>query len=146
MVISYNTFKYPGKFDKTVTVSTGESKANQQIIHIVGYVEPIPMGVMEVTPRKTSVDGLSNGKATPAKIMIKNAGDAPMIVTAIKSRKFKTTYWQGSLKLEAGQTAPVEFLVTPNKSGRFMDIIMVYSDARNDIGKGYKAVLIGQAK
>ncbi|BDQ37031.1 hypothetical protein SYK_13910 [Pseudodesulfovibrio nedwellii] len=146
MVISYNTFKYPGKFDKTVTVSTGEGKESQQTIHIVGYVDPIPMGVMVVTPRKTTVEGLVNGKATPTKIMIKNSGDASMTVTAVKSRKFKTTYWQGALKLEAGQTAPIEFLVTPNKLGRFMDIIMVYSDARNDIGKGYKAVLIGETK
>lgn len=104
------------------------------------------MGVMEVTPRKTLVDGLVNGKTTPARIMIKNTGDAPMTVTAVTSHKFKTTYWQGELTLAAGESAPVEFELKPQNQGRFMDIIMVYSDARNDIGKGYKAVLMGAAK
>jgi len=146
MVISYDTFKYPGKFDKTISVFTGIGKENSQTVHIVGYVEPIPMGVMEVTPRKTKLTGLVNGKFTSAKIMIKNAGDAPMVVTSLQSRKFKTTYWEGKITLKAGESAAIEFAVKPKKIGRFMDIIMVHSDARNDIGKGYKAVLIGEAK
>ena len=79
----------------------GEGKFADDSYHC--DVNPIPMGVMEVAPRKTSVTGLVSGKSTSARIMIKNAGDAPMVVTAIKSRKFKTTYWQGDLKIEAGQ-------------------------------------------
>jgi len=146
MVISYNTFKYPGAFDKTVTVFTGEGKDESQTVHIVGYVEPVPMGVMEVVPRKTVVSGLEAGKASPAKIVLKNAGDAPMTVTAIKSRKFKTVYWQGEITLAPGESTPVAFVVKPKKQGRFMDIVMVHSDARNDIGKGFKAVLTGTAE
>ncbi|GEM_PF-748526 len=146
MVITYHTFKFPGKFDKTVHVFTGADGKTEDVIHILGYVNPMPMGVMEVTPRKTRVEGLAAGKSAPVRIMVRNAGDAPMTVTAVKSRKFKATYWTGKLKLEAGQSAPLEFFVTPQKAGRFMDIIMVFSDARNDIGKGYKAVLTGEAK
>ncbi|NDV19846.1 DUF1573 domain-containing protein [Pseudodesulfovibrio sp. JC047] len=146
MTIRYNTFKYPGKFDKTITVSTGDGPESQQVIHIVGFVDPIPMGVMEVTPRKTVVKGLTAGTPCPATVVIKNGGDAPMTMTSIVSRKFKTTYWEGTLIVDSGQSASVTFDVTPSKTGRFMDIIMLYSDARNDIGKGYKAVLIGQAQ
>lgn len=146
MVISYNTFKYPGKFNKTVTVLTGEGEEDSQVIHIVGNVDPIPMGVMEVTPRKTPVTGLAAGKATVAKITVRNAGDAPMTVSAVKSHKFNVTYWQGDLKIAPGRSTAIEFEVKPGKAGRFMDIIMVHSDARNDIGKGYKAVLTGEVE
>lgn len=145
-MIRYNTYKYPGKFEKSVTVFTGKDDAKGQTISIVGFVDPIPMGVMEVEPRKTPVDGLKAGKACPAKILVKNTGDAPMTVTAVKSQKFKATYWEGTLVIQPGQSAPVEFAVSPAEAGRFMDIIMVHSDARNDIGKGYKAVLTGEAE
>lgn len=146
MEISYNTYKYPGKFDKTVHVFTGKDGKTEDVIHIVGYVEPIPMGVMEVVPRKTVLGSLKSGKSNAVKVVLKNAGDAPMVVSTIKSRKTNTVYWTGKITLKAGESTPVEFEVTPKKSGRFMDIIMVHSDARNDIGKGYKAVLMGSAE
>lgn len=146
MVINYNTFKYPGKFDKTVTVVSGKAEDQSQTIHIVGNVKPIPMGEMEVTPRKTTLSGLIAGRECPAKVVLKNAGNALMTMSRIESRKFRTVYWEGRLTIPAGESAQVDFKVTPKKQGRFMDIILIHSDARNDIGKGYKAVLIGKAQ
>ncbi|WP_461208620.1 DUF1573 domain-containing protein [Desulfocurvus sp. DL9XJH121] len=146
MVITYHTFKYPGKFDKTVHVFTGPGGTTEDVIHILGYVDPVPMGVMEVTPRKTEVGALVAGKANPVKIVVTNAGDAPMTVTSVESRKFGKVYWRGSLAVAPGRSADVAFEVAPGGPGRFMDIIMVHSDARNDIGQGFKAVLTGEAK
>lgn len=143
MTIKYNTYKYPGKFDKTVHIVSGE---NEDIIHVIGNVSPIPMGKMEVSPRKTVINGLQKNKTSLVGVNIKNIGDAPMVVSRITSRKTKVTYWEGSQKIPAGKTLTIDIAVTPSKEGRFMDIIMVHSDARNDIGKGYKAVVIGVVK
>lgn len=143
MIINYNTFKYPGKFDKTVTVFTGKGKEDAQVIHIVGYVEPVPMGVMEVNPRKVDLGTLAAGKANAVTLTVRNAGDAPMLVTKVESQKFRKTYWQGELTVPAGQSAAIALTLDGLEPGRFLDMILVHSDARNDIGKGYKAVLIG---
>ncbi|GAU09508.1 hypothetical protein DPF_2235 [Desulfoplanes formicivorans] len=146
LVITYRTFKYAGKFDKTVTVFTGDSKEDAHIIHITGFVEAIPMGVIEVSPRKVDVGELTPDRQNQVQIMIKNTGDAPLTVTSITSMKFKSTYFTGELVIPAGRSLPVTFGVRPVRSGRFLDILLVYSDARNDIGKGYKVVLSGTAK
>lgn len=143
MVITYHTLKYPGKFDKTVHVFTGEGGKTEDVIHIVGYVDPIPMGVMAVEPRKVELGTLKAGRPNPVSLTVANAGDAPMTVTALKSQKFHKTYWQGELVVPAGQSARIDFTLDGLASGRFLDMVMVHSDARNDIGKGYKAVLIG---
>lgn len=145
MVITYHTLKYPGKFDKTVHVFTGADGKTEDVIHIVGHVDPIPMGVMEVEPRKVMVGTLASG-ANTVPLTVTNAGDAPMKVTAVKSQKFGATYWEGELTVAAGQSATVELAITPTKTGRFLDMVMVHSDARNDIGKGYKVVLLGEVQ
>jgi hypothetical protein len=146
MVINYNTFKYPGKFDKTVHVFSGDNGKTEDVIHIVGYVDPIPMGVMEVNPRKVELGTLAADKPNMVSLKVTNAGDAPMKVTAIKSRKFKKTYWEGELTVPAGQSADIAVTLEGLKAGRFLDMVLFYSDARNDIGKGYKAVLIGNVE
>ncbi|MDD3311766.1 DUF1573 domain-containing protein [Pseudodesulfovibrio sp.] len=146
MVITYHTFKYPGKFDKTVHVFTGPDGKTEDVIHILGYVDPIPMGVMEVEPRKVDVGVLAAGKANPVSVQVRNAGDAPLKVTAVKSQKTGATYWSGDLTVAPGQSAPLGFSVAPASAGRFLDVVMIHSDARNDIGKGYKAVLLGKVE
>jgi hypothetical protein len=146
MVITYHTFKYPGKFDKTVHVFTGADGKTEDVIHILGYVDPIPMGVMEVEPRKVNVGELAAGKMNTVPLKVTNTGDAAMKVTAVKSQKFGKTYWQGEKTVPAGQSATLDLSVAPGGQGRFLDIVMIFSDARNDIGKGYKTVLLGTAK
>lgn len=146
MVITYHTYKYPGKFDKTVHVFSGADGKTEDVIHILGYVDPIPMGVMEVSPRKTELGALSVGGPNPVAVVVVNAGDAPMTVTSIESAKFHAGYWQGSVQVAPGEKRSIAFEVSPAAPGQYLDIIMVHSDARNDIGKGYKAVLVGTAK
>lgn len=146
MVITYHTFKYPGKFDKTVHIFTGPEGKTEDVVHILGYVDPIPMGVMEVEPRKIDLGELKAGGPNAVSVTVRNAGDAPMRVTAIQSQKYGKTYWQGELSVAAGQTATVALTLDGLAPGRFLDMIMIHSDARNDIGKGYKAVLLGTVK
>ncbi len=127
-------------------MSTGDGKENAQVVHIVGYVEPIPMGVMEVNPRKVDLGTLAADRPNKVSLKVANAGDAPMKVTAVKSQKFAKTYWEGELTVPAGQSADIAVTLEGLKAGRFLDMVLVYSDARNDIGKGYKAVLIGNVE
>lgn len=146
MVITYHTFKYPGKFDKTVHVFTGPDGKTEDVIHILGHVDPVPMGVMEVEPRKVDLGGLAAGKANHVTLTVTNAGDASMNVSAVKSQKSGETYWTGNLTVAPGESSPIGFSVTPTKAGPFLDVVMIHSDARNDIGKGYKTVLVGKAE
>lgn len=150
LLITYSTYKYPGKFDKIITIFTGAGGEEETVIHILGYVDPIPMGKIKVNPRKTPVGDLTVNSGNEVQIVIKNVGDAPLTISRIYSSKFKTEYFNaevsGSIKISAGQEHKVDLVVTPQKPGRFLDTILIYSDARNDIGKGYKALLSGTTK
>ncbi len=148
--ITYNTFKYAGKFDKSITVFTGPDGKDQTIIRLMGYVDPIPMGVLEMEPRKAQVGVLNLGKENEVLIVIKNTGDAPLAISRIVSTKFNTAYFdadkQGELVIAAGSQRIVNFRIKPVQTGRFLDTIMIHSNARNDIGKGYKGLLAGEVR
>jgi hypothetical protein len=150
LLITYDTYKYPGKFDKTVTIFTGTDGKEETVIHILGNVDPIPMGVIVMEPRKTVVGELLANKENTVQVIIKNTGDAPLKVSRIYSSKFKKEYFNsensGEIEIGAGKNHKIDLAVSPPAPGRFLDVIMIYSDARNDIGKGYKGLLSGTAK
>ena len=106
------------------------------------------MGVVELSPRKTDVGTLKLNHVNSVPILIKNTGDAVLTVTRIVSRKFDTVYFDGqksgNLVIAAGQEHHQYLQVQPDTPGRFMDIIMIFSDSRNDIGDGYKGILAGE--
>jgi hypothetical protein len=148
--ITYNTFKYAGKFDKSVSVFTGPEGKDQTIIRLIGFVEPIPMGVIEMEPRKTEVGVLTVDKENEVGIVIKNPGDAALAVSRIVSTKFSTVYFDaektGELIIAGGGRRTLNLIVKPVQTGRFLDTIIIYSDARNDMGKGYKGLLAGEVR
>jgi hypothetical protein len=149
-VITYRTYKFPGKFDKSVSVFTGPGGKDETVIRLVGYVDPIPMGVIRVEPRKTDVGMLAANKENEVQIVIENTGDAPLTISRIVSTTSDSVYFdaekKGAIVLAAGEKRLEKFSVIPGRPGRFLDSIFIYSDARNDIGKGYKALLSGEAK
>ena len=149
-MITYKTFKYDGKFDKTVSVFTGPEGKDETVIRLVGYVDPIPMGVIEMAPRKTEVGDLAANKDNEVEIAIKNTGNAGLTVSRIVSQKFNVVYFdgkkQGPIVIAAGQQRTVKLMINPAKPGRFLDSILIFSDARNDIGKGYKGIVAGEVK
>lgn len=117
---------------------------------MVGNVDPIPMGVLRVVPRKTEVGSLSANEENEVRIVIENTGDATLHVTRILSTTRDSVYFDaektGEIALAAGEKQTVKFFVKPTQAGRFLDSIFIFSDARNDIGKGYKALLSGEAR
>ena len=150
MVITYNTFKYDGKFDKTVNIFTGSEGKDETVIRLVGMVDPIPMGVIEMAPRKTEVGELVLNKDNTIQIVLKNTGNAPLTMSQIASQKFNKVYYdgekEGPIVIPAGQQRTVKIIIVPPKAGRFLDSILIFSDARNDIGNGYKGILAGEVK
>ena len=108
------------------------------------------MGVIAMNPRKVDVGELKANSANTVQIVIENEGDAPLTVSRIYSNKYKAEYFSAKdskgIKIDAGQKYTIDLNVTPSEPGRFLDTIFIYSDARNDIGKGYKGLLSGTAK
>ena len=108
------------------------------------------MGVIELAPRKTDVGELQLKKDNKVRIILKNTGDAPLTVSRIVSQKFKTVYFDsessGGIIIKVGEESLFNLNIRPDAPGRFLDSLLIYSDARNDIGKGYKGILIGSVK
>lgn len=148
MEITYNTYKFPGKFAKFVTVFTDIPGKKQYRVDISGFVKAIPMGVLEVKPRKIVLDGeLKINVPKAFTLAITNTGDADMEVSNIVSKKRKTVFYdadkQGKLIIGPGKIKTIKAIVVADKKGRMLDYVMVHSNARNVTKKGYKVILIG---
>lgn len=108
------------------------------------------MGVIGVEPRKTDVGVLTANRENEVQIVIENTGDAALTVSRIASTTNDSVYFdaekEGAIVLAAGETRTAKFFVKPGQPGLYLDVIFIYSDARNDIGKGYKALLSGEVR
>ena len=108
------------------------------------------MGNLELASRKTDVGSVKTGAENEVGITLKNIGDAPLTINRVISRKYNKVYFDGAksgnLEISPNDSHNLKFKVTPPEKGEFVDIIMIYSDARNDVGEGYKAVLTGKAE
>lgn len=108
------------------------------------------MGVIRMAPRKANVGLLAVNKENGVQVVIENTGDAKLSIYRIVSTSSGTVYFDGQkmgeIVLSAGEKRSVKLILNPSEPGRFLDTILIYSDARNDIGKGYKALLSGEAK
>jgi hypothetical protein len=148
--ITYRTYKYAGEFNKSVSVFTGPDGKDETVIRLVGKVAPIPMGVIRMEPRKTDVGLLSANKENEVQVVIENAGDAILTVSRIISTKNNAVYFDaektGPIVLGMGKKRTIKISIKPDQPGRFLDTILIYSDARNDIGKGYKGLLAGEVE
>ncbi len=117
-------------------------------VDISGVVKAIPMGVLEVKPRKIVLDGeLKINVPKSFTLSITNTGDADMEVNKIVSKKRKIVFYdankKGKLIIHPGKTQTIKAIVTADKKGRMLDYVMVHSNARNVTKKGYKVILIG---
>ncbi|MFV0436438.1 MAG: DUF1573 domain-containing protein [Desulfopila sp.] len=142
--ITYTTYKFIGKFEKYIWIQTKEVP-DKYTITMVGDVTPMPMGVLEVNPRKVSVGDVKVGVDSPAVIAVKNVGDAPMHIVKVESSKSKTVFFDSAnaeqISIAPGETREIPITVKPTKPGRYMDYVMIYSDARNVTEQGYKIVV-----
>ena len=142
--ITYTTFKFIGKFEKFIWVETKEIP-EKYTITMVGDVTPMPMGVLEVKPRKVNVGDAKVGVATSASVTIKNVGDATMNIFKVASTKSKEVFYDSEksekIAIAPGETKAIPINVTPTKAGRYLDYVQIYSDARNVTEKGYKVVV-----
>lgn len=132
-----------------MTVFTDREERKQHVIEIIGYVDPIPMGVLEVRPRKVSAGEIRVDRPAQLVIPMKNTGDADMIVTRVVSKKHGTVYFDattgGDMSLRPGETREVPIQIVAAKPGRYLDYVMIHSNARNVTARGYKVVVLGTA-
>ena len=147
MIITYNTYKFPGKFEKFVTIFTDINNNAEYRVDITGFVKAIPMGVLEVKPRKISLGGgFKTGSVIPVSFEIANTGDFDMEVTRIVLKKKKTILFDaahsGVIIIKPGKKEKIETTITSDTSGRMLDYAMIHSDARNVTKKGYKVVVV----
>ena len=130
-----------------MSVYTGPDGTEETVIRLIGTVDPIPMGVLRMEPRKTIVGDLTANEQNVVQVVLENEGDAPLTISRIVSQKSGTEYFAagetGGITLPAGQKVTVDLTVSPAEPGRYLERIVIYSDARNDIGKGYTGLLSG---
>ncbi len=116
------------------------------VISLIGNVDAIPMGVLTVDPRKISVGNIKINVSTKFGVTMKNTGNAPMVVTRLVSKKFKTVYYDAlkskGIVLAPGESRTVEVSIKAEKLGRYLDYILIHSNARNGTKKGYKVVVV----
>jgi hypothetical protein len=107
------------------------------------------MGVLEVKPRKVSAGDIKLETPAPLEITVKNTGDAAMAITKIVSKKHGTVYFdagtKGKIIIRPGETRTIPIIIIAEKQGRYLDYVMIHSDARNVTNKGYKVVVVATA-
>lgn len=132
-----------------MTVFTDVTSQKESRIDITGFVKAIPMGVLEVTPRKVSAGEIKVGAPALLEIEIKNTGDADMVLTRVVSKKHGTVYFDasacGKMTIRTGETKTIPIEIIAKKQGRYLDYVMIHSNARNVTKKGYKVVVVATA-
>ena len=150
LTITYNTFKFPGEFKKYVIVTTAKPEEQDFVITLRGFVKEAPMGKIHIEPREIDLGRL--GLETPQKqsYKISNVGTAPLTINKIYSIKSKTIYYdenkEGAIIIQPQETKVIELEIKPYKEGRFVEVIIFKSDARNSDENGYKIVVIGKVE
>lgn len=148
--IVYNTYKFPGKFEKYVNLAWGEDGREQTVVTLVGDVTPIPMGVLDVTPRKLEAGDMAVGRVVSLTLRMKNTGDATLKVDKVAAQKSGAVFFDaakgGTLTLAPGEEKDLPVSVTAPAPGNYVEYVLVFSDARNVTDKGYKVVVVGTAK
>jgi hypothetical protein len=101
-------------------------------------------------PRKTEVGELEANRENEVQVVIENDGDASFTISRIVSQNSDEEYFKAGegkgIEIAPGRSAAIKFSVRPEEPGRYLERIIIYSDARNDIGKGYTGLLSGTAK
>ena len=77
---------------------------------------------------------------------MKSLVEASMLLSLVISKKFKHVYFDGEVAIapEGVHTFPIQ--VTAEKAGRYLDFVMIHSDARNVTKKGYKVIVTAAVK
>ena len=150
LTITYNTFKFPGAFAKTVTVTTVEPEKRDFVISLRGVVEEAPMGKIEVAPRKADLGKLQVGEIARQTYTIRNVGTAPLRVQHIYSKKSRAVLFDekenGPLVISPGKDYSFHLEVLAEEPGQLIDLIFIRCDARNSSEKGYKVVAVAEVE
>lgn len=108
------------------------------------------MGVLEVDPRKVSAGEININESVKIVLMVKNTGDAAMSITKAESKKQGTIFFDGAksgnMIIPPGESREIPCEIVGKETGRYLDYIMIHSDARNVTDQGYKVVVVATVK
>ena len=108
------------------------------------------MGVMKVDKRKIVIESARALATQAIEIPIRNTGDADLAITKVISKKRGTLYYDqkkdGPFIIKADKTRALPLSITLPEKGRYMDSVMIHSDARNVTAKGYKLIFKADVK
>jgi hypothetical protein len=135
--VSYATAGRPGPFEKTVTLTTniaGHEKID--IFMMKGEVKEAPGAKISVAPRRVILVGAERAAGKKQAFVIANEGSLPLVISLIRSKDGKTTYFdgakEGNMTIEPAQSKSVE-LQLPGNSGEKeeREFILINSNAKN---------------
>ncbi len=135
--VTYTTAGRPGPFEKTVTLTTniaGQEKID--IFVMKGEVLEAPGAKIAVVPRRVILAGAERDAGKKQAFTVTNEGSLPLVITAIRSKDGKTTYYdgvkEGNITVEPAQARSIE-LELPGNSGEkeVREFILILSNARN---------------
>lgn len=144
-MIEFATYLFPGRFTKYINIDTDISTQQREVITLEGVVDPVPMAVIKIEPRKTKLGTIQKNTDTMVSLDIKNTGNAPLIITRIYSERVNAVYYdsaeRGEIRIAAGKSRRIEIAIRPQRKGRFIDVIQLKCNARNAGAKGIYQIL-----
>lgn len=148
--VLYNTYKFPGKFEKYVTLVPSSGSGSKTVITLRGTVDPLPMAVLKVDPRKVTAGDMKVGVPVRLNLTVVNTGDADLVIRQIAAKKAGETPYdagrEGPLRMAPGETRNLPIHVTARSEGDFLDCVLIYAGARNVTENAYKVVVTGEAR
>ena len=110
----------------------------------------MPMGVIEVDPRKANLGTLKLNARQTVKFTVYNKGTAPLKISKVYLQKSGTVQFDGKkngdLIIDQGKNKQITASFDVKKTGRFLELVIFECDARNSSKKGYKTIMLGTVK
>jgi hypothetical protein len=146
----YNTLNFPGPFEKSVTVFTDIPDQPSLVISLKGTVQAMPMGKIQVEPRKIELGAIKPGTVVTPSVTIANIGNAPLVIDRIQACKGNTVYFdgqkEGPLEIPAGGQRDLQLQIAAPQAGNLIEAICIQSNARNSGKRGYVIMAMGKVE
>ena len=144
--ITFDTTGSPGPFRKTVTISTGNLDQKEITVTIEGTVKEAPAAKIQVTPRRVDFGTIKRGSVKRQQFTVTNTGTLPLFIKRVYVKGSGTPFFEGSregdMVIEPGRTKRIELAIRTDKDGgRFQELILIESNAKNATKGGYVIVV-----
>ena len=126
---------------------TGPDGKDETVIRLVGYVDPIPMGVIRVEPRKINIGSFQKGSKKEKNFKVRNIGNQSLEITKVYSATGKTLIIpkeEAKTRIPPKESMKLEITFQTTTMGPFVEVLLIDSNARNALKGQYAVMVIGQ--